>query len=422
MKLITTALFTILSLSVFSQSNYQPGVVVKANGDTLKGFIDYREWALCPKSISFRANNDDSKSLQFDAGNIKMFKILGLDTYVSYSGLVSMDKNVFPELPSGLDTSKTRANIFLKQLATGPHITLFYQNDETKTRYFIAEKDHDPIELSYHQYYDDQREIIEKKLYKGQLLFYLNKFDPNNIALQEKINIASFNNESLISVVNGINGVGSTVSKSTGGIRLFAGAGLFFSNNRYSFKHFVIQTETGRLYTDVETTSSSQSPQINAGIDMFINPATQRMIFRTEVSLSTLNAKITYPISGLETPASDNLSFKQNNLSIEPQFIYNIYDKKNFKAYVDAGASINLSSYSDISFTSTTTGQADLKSQNSFEFSNFWLSFPFEAGVTIYNKLDLGIIYIPYAKITPHTDSFVGAQLTGFGVKYLFGK
>lgn len=422
MKLFTTALFTILSLSALSQSNFQPGFVVKTNGDTLKGFIDYREWAMCPKAIYFKSNNNDDKTFQFEAENIKMFNITGLDTYVSYSGMVSMDRNEFPEIPSNLDTSKTQASIFLKQIATGPYITLFYQNDETKRRYFIAEKGHGPVELSYHQYYDDQREIIEKKLYKGQLIVYLNKFKPNDVELLKKIDIANFNNSSLVRIVDGINGVSATVSKSTGGIRLFAGAALTSSNTRYSFKHFVIQTETGRLYTDVETTASSQSAQINGGIDMFINPATQRFIFRTEISLSTLSAKLIYPLSGLETPASDNFSFKQNTLNVEPQFIYNVYDKEKFKIYVDAGASLNFSSYSNVSFTSTSTGQADLKQQNSFEFSNFWIGFPFQAGVTIHNKIDLGLIYVPYAKITPHTDSFVSTQLTGFGIKYLFGK
>src|ERR1041384_6957193 len=41
--LITFLLFTI-HISIFAQSNYRPGYVVQSNGDTLKGFINYREW------------------------------------------------------------------------------------------------------------------------------------------------------------------------------------------------------------------------------------------------------------------------------------------------------------------------------------------------------------------------------------------
>ena len=47
--------------SSFCQKNFLPGYVIQ-NGDTLKGFIDYRNWRVNPDAISFRRDlNSDER-------------------------------------------------------------------------------------------------------------------------------------------------------------------------------------------------------------------------------------------------------------------------------------------------------------------------------------------------------------------------
>src|SRR5437588_1907278 len=106
MKSFYTILFTVLSSAVLAQSNYHEGYVVKNNGDTLKGYIDYREWENNPKSINFRISKDDKRTQQFAPATIRAFGISGMEAYISYTGLISNDRNHFPDLSSDLDTSK----------------------------------------------------------------------------------------------------------------------------------------------------------------------------------------------------------------------------------------------------------------------------------------------------------------------------
>ena len=61
MKLILILLLVIIPEFVFSQSNYYEGYVVKNNGDTLKGYIDYRNWEYSPVSFNFKVKLTDNQ-------------------------------------------------------------------------------------------------------------------------------------------------------------------------------------------------------------------------------------------------------------------------------------------------------------------------------------------------------------------------
>jgi hypothetical protein len=93
MRLIYLSLLVIFPSIIFAQSNYHDGYVLKNNGDTIKGYIDYREWMISPKSIDFKINKKDKQRLQFDPTTIKRFQINGLETYVSYVGKISINKS-----------------------------------------------------------------------------------------------------------------------------------------------------------------------------------------------------------------------------------------------------------------------------------------------------------------------------------------
>src|SRR3569833_2202807 len=123
MRLLLIALFTLLSVTAFAQSNYHSGYVVKNNGDTVKGYIDYREWERTPKSIHFKVVETGKEVQEFDPKTIKVFEINGLERYIGYSGWISMDKTNFPDLPAGLDTNKSLQAVFLRQVTTGKHLT-----------------------------------------------------------------------------------------------------------------------------------------------------------------------------------------------------------------------------------------------------------------------------------------------------------
>src|SRR5437879_3606317 len=117
MRSFYTLLIFLLPASIFAQSNYLPGYVLQNNGDTLKGYINYREWDQCPTSIDFKHNPGDKDISKFTPRDSKGFEVSGFETYVSYIGLLSMNRTNFNNLPNKPDTLRKPAAVFLKQIA-----------------------------------------------------------------------------------------------------------------------------------------------------------------------------------------------------------------------------------------------------------------------------------------------------------------
>jgi hypothetical protein len=418
MKLLYITLLIALPSVLFAQSNYHEGYIVKNNGDTVKGFIDYREWGQSPISIDFKTNKKDKQAQQFSPSNCKGFGISGAEVYLSYSGFISQDKNRFPDLPGRLDTSKQQANIFLRELTFGVHLTLYSHSDDIKTRYFISELNTTPSELKYYQYYNDNHDAIERSFFRGQLIFYINKYNNDNVDLVNGANKTSFDEGSLEHIVNKINGgksfnVSRKAKKPT--IRFFIGAGGGYNKTRLWEPAFTVATNSGSYYYNIKYYSDGIGPQVNLGFDIFINPNVQRFIFRTEVSLSTLNVELNYPRTLTQ---NGTLKFDQYKASITPQLLYNIYNKDNFKFYIDGGVSANLLKYNNVSSTS----QDIVKDHPDLidAFNNFEVSLPIQTGFVINKKVELSFTYTPYAKFTSFTDFGVSNQSMTLGAKLFF--
>ena len=423
----------ILPSTIFAQSNYHEGYVLKNSGDTLKGFIDYREWDQSPKSIDFKINKDDKADMKFNVEDIKGFQISGMENYVRYSGYISMNGTRFPNLPVGNDTSKMQATIFLKQLTTGDHITLFYHNDERKTRFFVAEGNSTPVELKYYQYYSDERNVIEKNLYKGQLIFYINKYNLSEARLMAKAEQTRYSESELEAMVDQINGDQSSrynnVKSSRQNFRLFAGVGANFTRTRYINNQFVEVTSTPIGNSDqvnltyknyrIQSVGECLAPKLNFGFDMFLNPNVQRLIFRAELSLSYVAAQLNYPESGQTTPVNGTYTFNQYTATITPQLIWNIYNKDNFKFYIDAGVGFNLSAYSG---SQLVYPQSSNIAAGPYDFETYYASLPLQVGFVLNKKLDIAFTYTGYTTYTSYTAVSISNQSMCLGVKYLLGE
>jgi hypothetical protein len=378
--------------------SYHNGSVVKNNGDTLKGYIDYREWAQCPKSIDFKINIEDSKPMQFNPETIRKFVINGLEAYYSYTGMISMNRTELSNIPFGLDAIKKRDTIFLKQLIAGDHLTLFYHTDDLKIRYFVAESKTTPVELEYYAYLNNDNQIITTTPYKKQLILYILKFNPGNVKLINKVGESRFNQANLESLVNEINGKsdsdlnnGKNAIRRKSQFRLFAGIGI---NSTKTELH-------DGSTPSPNTFSTTLLPQISVGVDMFANPNVQQIIFRVELSFSETSPQF--------NSSSQNraYSFSQQTIAMTPQIVVNIYNKENFKFYLDCGMKFNFSSYDNLQPTS---------------LASPWANFPLQAGFVLNKKIEIAFTYIGYAGFTRYSSDFsLSNRTTGFGIKYLFG-
>jgi len=121
----------------YAQSNYKPGYVVDLKGDTLKGFIDYREWHSNPNSINFKTTIDDAKPHQYTLAEVAFFAINKFETYVRYTGPVSMDAIDVGHMAYSRDTSMSMVTAFFKVLQKGKNLALYSYTDGLKSVFIL---------------------------------------------------------------------------------------------------------------------------------------------------------------------------------------------------------------------------------------------------------------------------------------------
>jgi hypothetical protein len=424
MKLLAIALLIAFPSIIFAQSNYQQGYVLKNNGDTLKGYIKYPESGYSPVSIEFKVSKADKAVRQFTPLDVKAFQITGFEDYVSYVGTISTNKNVIPNLPYGLDTSTTNGAVFLKPLITGRRITLFYDNEPSKNRFFIAETNGPTDELKYYPYYEGATNgIVEHNIYRGQLLLYNNKFNGGNPQLVSKINDVMFNEADLERIVNLINddGVdkpnkGINANKKPSGVRLFAGVGANSITTKYTYSSFNPSIPANSVQY-----SNSVTPKISLGADFFINPSVQRLIFRVELSYSYSNNRFDHSVPAENTTIkSYSLAFTQRTITVTPQVLFNIYNKNKLKIYIDGGVSDNNTSTPN----SNPIVSNGFSSDYLYKFTPFWANYSLQAGVVLDKKIEFAFTFTNSApNLTTFPDAVnIANRSTCFSVKYLFGR
>lgn len=422
MKVFYTLLIIFFPAIIFAQSNYQPGYILQNNGDTLKGYINYREWDQNPKVIDFKNAPGDEQATQFTPLNVKGFGVNGLETYITYKGLLSMNRTNFSSLPEHMDTTRKMASVFLKQLVTGKYFTLYSSYDDVKTRFLIAEKGSTPLELKYYEYFNDTHDIVRSATYKGQLTFYFGKYYPGKNHLSDRIEYAKYDYSDLESLINEANNEKGDVTKKTS-VRFFAGLALA------STKVYVnnINEIDGRQSLTVST------PKINLGIDLFGNPNVQKFIFRMELSLSYINPHFKYDIDphySIKSTTNVDYTFNQYTAGLTPQVLFNLYNKANLKIYIDGGVGFNLSVYSNqkLLLKNTTIYNAVTNSETDkpYRLNGFWPVFPAQAGVILNNTLEFYVTYISNSNLTASSNATsslrASSQAINVGAKYLFGK
>lgn len=404
----------------FLQSlSYFEGYILKNNGDTLKGYIEYKNWDYSPNTINFKTDKTNEKVLEFNPESIKGFQVSGSDFYISYVGTVSDNKNIFPDLPDHIDTTTKLKSIFLKQITTGSNITLYYNNEIAKDRFFIAEKNQVAVELKYYDYYDrdNNREVVHD-LYKGQLKLYINKYKAGDQQLAKHVESVKFQKDYLGNIVDEINNIAGKKEyglnkpnnrNKPSNIRFFVGAGINSYSTTFSY---VIYITYNLILTGTESyshTNSTIGPKFDFGLDIFTNPVVQQSIFRVEFSATSVNCQTNIPSSNAFGPGV-SFNVNQSSLTITPQFLFNIYNKEKIKVYLGAGFALNL-----VSFSKNSDGNSPT------DDSVFWGYFPIQAGLVLNKNFELSYTYSSFVTTTNYSIVNVAAKLnSSVGIKYLF--
>jgi hypothetical protein len=414
--------FLLFPALMFAQSNFKPGYVVDSKGDTLRGFINYKEWGHNPSDITFKKNATDKALLKFGIHNASAFAINGSEYYERHVVSVSQDFTYFDKLTITLDTTTKVDTVFLRVLNKGTIVALYSYTDDIKERYYESETiDNQPKELIYHTYLEADSNaygrLKEKYInrYRMQLRYIAEKNNLTNGSLETRISESSYDENDLFKITALINGSTTKqfVSPSQFGIRWLAGVAAQYSSLKFY----------GDLLIAGAPASNNITPRLNVGIDVFPNVIIQKLYFRLDLSFSYNHYNFFVSDPNI-TPSGANtsLNFWQFNGTLAPQLVYNFYNTNKFKIFLDVGAAFNQSFYNNYQqITRYAVFPADIRNMYPGLYHR-WIAFPLKAGIAVDKKLELYVGYTPATPISTGNNVQYNAQVTAYmiGLNYFF--
>jgi len=407
-----------MPLFTIAQSNYKPGYIVTTKGDTLKGYINYKEWGTNPKSITFKSTLNDKDIHNYDTENLTSFNVIGLESYKLYSGPISTDATDPNRISTGRDSSFKVDNVFLKVLFRGQKITLYVYNDSKRRFYISGNSNYAPYELIYRTYLngdrtnEGERTIIEAG-YKRQLLMLAQQYKMLNDDINTEIRQADYTDADLENVVSQIDGVSKSEYKKKqsdrAGINFYIGGGVNFTS-----------IQAGGDYASAGGKNYNSTPFTGViGLNVLLTPNTGRLAIRAEISATSFQYRSNY-VNKISPYVLVHYSFDVLSLTFTPQIIYNVYNTPNFKIYGGIGVDFNSYKYSNKIFKSEDGSQiTTLYPFYFYEYSGV----PFaKAGIILNKRLE---IYSKFNISSPLSNSpffVLDITTTQIGINYFLGK
>ena len=385
-----------------AQSNYKPGYVITSKGDTLRGFVDYKEWDTNPAAISFKAAINDNKAQRFTASDITFFNVTDLESYQRYAEPISTDPTELNHLSSGRDSSYKNDVVFFKVLQRGKNLALYSYTDGLKKRFYVGEKpDYTPTELVFRMYYNTDAasssadKTITENTYLKQLFAIANRYNVLDEDLINTLQKSQYSEPDMLKIVSRINNISKNDFVKNSGqasFSLFAGAGVSITATTLSPSPYL--SAGGTSYTSV-------LPMVSFGMNVFANPNTRKLVFRVELALSEIKYQSNYTNKVLpNVPIS--YSYNQLAIGIVPQIIYNFYNTENFKIYAGLGVAFSYYQSSNESFASTDgkTPVSQIIQSNPNLFYTYNPAVIFKAGVQFSKNWGIFADYMTPAQVS----------------------
>jgi hypothetical protein len=404
-------LFLLIALyyQTFSQANFQPGLVV-VNQDTLRGFINQRDWTRNPTSFEFQKGTSGSR--KFTIKEVSFFQIDGSVRFKRFITLISKDEVGLNN--SGLPAAATIDTVFMEVLRQGKVQSLFRYKDQIKTRYFILDEAGNAKELVYQLYTTKGGQYVNNEAFKTQLTFAASKSPAVSSRISWLIKSSTYTDASLIKVIDEMNGGAPKESKkiSTKGEITF-NLGIGVSSNSLSYK-------SDNAFKNISS-ASSVTPYFSVGMDYAVRPEVSKMLWRLDLAVGSTSFETTASRSDLSYPQNVDYTFQQLNVSVNPQLLYHIHNGENLKVYLGAGFRATYSSYSKNLYTISTlypTGPTATKIDDYFALRHMWFSFQLKAGVVIHRRSEIAVAYLPAIQPINQNDGLWAETINSFTLGY----
>jgi hypothetical protein len=408
----------LLAFPIFccAQSNYQKGYLITNSGDTLKGFINYKEVLLNPVSLSYK----DSKAAKPQEFFIKDAAGYTVENQVSFRRFPikkTTSQVELRRLSLGPDGGSKEDTVWLQVLQEGKNVSLYYYRDKLKIRYYLREHDAKfPNELIVQTYLSpkDNVSVLTDNRFINQLTDVLQKYRPDLKLKESKITGIRYNDKELVDFVGIINDQ-KIESAGLSSVRFFAGAGIngtkgFHKDN----PEFPNSAAEAKVY---------YFPILTAGFDFFINPAIGRLIVRAEVSITNGKSETVAVVPYFDQTLTTRHAFDHLSILFTPQAIYNLYNTDKVKAFIGAGLVMNYFKYSkNVSEKIYSGGVGSTVQKDLISLTEFKISGQVSAGIVLNKRIEVVGKYFLPVSIAYYYNHDILLNRYSLGVNYLFGK
>jgi hypothetical protein len=167
--------FLVIGISSYveCQKNWIPGLIIKSNGDTLKGYINYRNWEGNPSRVGFRTSPEGA-TVKYSPMDIVSF-IASDEVYVSAIVNAEMTRTNVNDLTMDKELNIEQDTAFLQTMIQGPKSLYYFMNRYGKAQFYIQNGANYEL-LVYKKYkdlVDGQTVVKENRKFIGQLILYL---------------------------------------------------------------------------------------------------------------------------------------------------------------------------------------------------------------------------------------------------------
>lgn len=384
---LLSVLLFIFSTSSYTQSSYQKGFVVVNSGDTIQGWIDYRQWTKNPESIRFRKDEMADNQVVYTIDDLSHFEITGFDKYeraVVSKDMRPVETNKLEKNDNDIFVTDT---VFLQVLITG-RISLYHLED-SKGHYYIKEEGKDYEELLYKVYWREYNASLSKMyIFRDQLKQWI-PVSKNTPAITSILKTANYNERDLTRIVDKINGLTDSkiiykIKKPAQTISWFVGGGMAYST--LSFNGEKNTSGVDIAITELDYTQSSQ-PLFTGGVDIGVARNLQRLFLRLE--LTWYGLKYT-GVSKPTSPDSIVYKLKVNSLSTSVSVFYNLINSPKNKLFIGGGAAFNMSSFPENRLSTKYYYSPTVHNQSPYlRLHKGWVSFHAKAGYLVMKKVEI---------------------------------
>lgn len=163
----------LMAYGVIAQRNYVPGVIITLKNDSLKGFIDFRNWYQSPTEIVFKESLSKATEQRFNPADINGFKVAEPEVeFVSRKLRIDITKQDINSLNERTERTVQDTPVFLMKIVTGRYNLYEYTDIFSRVHYIYDAQDVPATELENNQRYVQRSSgsgIYAEEKYKDQL-------------------------------------------------------------------------------------------------------------------------------------------------------------------------------------------------------------------------------------------------------------